>query len=107
MTVPQKKELASKRLKRGHEAGKKDSKVIKPKGKGDKRDVIRNLKAVNRQVAHLTKQIGKTGVSDNAIAESTHSAASTDVDDGKTGRNRNNPSLTRQQKEVQISETKK
>ncbi|KAI2500398.1 hypothetical protein MHU86_14069 [Fragilaria crotonensis] len=100
LTAPQKKELAAKRLKRGHKPGDKDSKVRSGKGQqGDKKDVIRNLKAVNRQVAQLAKQMGKTGVSgDDETTDSTHSAASTQEGDAKTRGNRNNPSLTRQKK---------
>ena len=100
LTASQKKELAAKRLKRGHKPGEKDSKVRFGKGQqGDKKDVIRNLKAVNRQVAQLAKQMGKAGVSgDDETTDSTHSAASTQEGDAKTRGNRNNPSLTRQKK---------
>ncbi len=109
MLAPQKRELAAKRLKHGHKPGKKDSKV-KPKGKGDNRDVIRNLKAVNRQVAQLAKQMSKAGVTgDDKTADSTNLVASTDkYNNGKGGggSNRNNPALTRQKK-VQINDPKK
>jgi hypothetical protein len=108
LSTPQKKELAAKRLKRGHKPGEKDSKV-KSKGKGDKKDVIRNLKAVNRQVAQLAKQMSKAGVTgDDDTADSTNSATSNDEPDGKGGggSNRSNPALTRQKK-VQFNEQKK
>jgi hypothetical protein len=100
LTAPQKKELAAKRLKRGHKPGEKDSKVRSGKGQqGDKKDVIRNLKAVNRQVAQLAKQMGKAGVSgDDETTDSTNSAASTQEGDAKARGNRHNPSLTRQKK---------
>jgi hypothetical protein len=109
LSVEQKKELASKRLKQGHKPGAKDSKVKagsgKAKGKID--GVIRNLKAVNRQVSQLAKQIGKVGAEDDSTASATNSAST--ADDGtkaKTGSNRTNVSLTRQKK-VTITEPKK
>ena len=107
LSAPQKKELASKRLKRGHKPGEKDGKTSKGgKGKGDK-SVIRNLKAVNRQVAQLAKPMSKTGVAgDDDTADSTASAESTDCDGKCSGGNRNNPSLTRQKK-VSINDPKK
>lgn len=96
----QKKELAAKRQKRGHKPGAKDSKVKGTGGgsaKGNK-DVIKNLRAVNRQVAQLAKQMGKAGVNDDDTDSSTHSGSvEQDKDkDKKKGSNRNNPSLTRQ-----------
>jgi hypothetical protein len=107
LTPDQKKELAAKRTKRGHKPGEKDSKVVhKTKAKAKNKDVIQNLKKVNRQVAQLARQIGnKAG--DDETADST-SAASAEDCNGKcgSGANRTNPSLTRQKK-VQISESKK
>jgi hypothetical protein len=101
LSEEQKKELASKRLKRGHKPGAKDSKIKagsgKAKGKTD--GVIRNLKAVNRQVSQLAKQIGKVGAKDDSITSSTNSAST--AEDGKkakSGSNRTNASLTRQKK---------
>jgi len=56
LSADEKKELASKRLKRGHKPGAKDSTVAKPKkAKGKTNaDVIKNLKAVQRTVSQLT-----------------------------------------------------
>jgi hypothetical protein len=109
LSAEQKKELASKRLKGGHKPGAKDSKVKagsgKAKGKTD--GVIRNLKAVNRQVSQLAKQIGKVGAEDDSTASSTNSAST--AEDGtkaKSGSNRTNASLTRKKK-VTITEPKK
>jgi hypothetical protein len=105
LTPDQKKELATKRTKRGHKPGEKDSRVVsKAKVKTKNKDVISNLKKVNRQVAQLAKQMSKTGV-DDETADST-SAASVDESNGKGGTNRTHPSLTRQKK-VQISEPRK
>jgi hypothetical protein len=59
LTPDQKKELASKRTKRGHKPGEKDSKVVanKNKTKTTTKDVIHNIrKVVNHQVAQLAKQ---------------------------------------------------
>jgi hypothetical protein len=61
-----KKELAAKRLKRGHKPGAKDSKISKTsksnkEGKTNS-DVIKTLKAVQRGVSQLTKQ--KTAADD-------------------------------------------
>ncbi len=77
LSADNKKELAAKRLKRGHKPGAKDSKLLKgtktkSKGKSNA-DVIMTLKAVQRGVLQLTKQ--KTAADDG----STHSdEASTD-----------------------------
>ena len=111
LTPDQKKELASKRTKRGHKPGDKDSKVIK-KAKPNPKNVISNLKQVNRQVAQLAKQMKKAAVDDDTY--STSSSSNKDGDgkskdgDGKsrTGSNRDNPSLTRQKK-VQVTDSKK
>jgi hypothetical protein len=60
LSADDKKELASKRLKRGHKPGAKDSKLskgAKTKSKGKTNaDVIKTLKAVQRGVSQLTKQ---------------------------------------------------
>jgi hypothetical protein len=108
LTPDQKKELASKRTKRGHKPGDKDSKVVsKAKTKTTAKDVIHNIKkVVNRQVAQLAKQMSKTAVDDDT-AGSTNSIASQECS-GKcaNGGNRSNPSLTRQKKS-QTSDTKK
>ncbi|KAI2502051.1 Reverse transcriptase (RNA-dependent DNA polymerase) [Fragilaria crotonensis] len=77
-TSKSKKELAAKRLKRGHKPGAKDSKVKGTGGSGTKqsnKDVIKNLKAVNRQVSQLAKQMGKTGVNDDDTDSSTNSGS--------------------------------
>ena len=67
----------------------------------------RHLKAVNRQVAQLAKQMSKTGMAgDDDTADSTASAESSDCDGKCSGGNRNNRSLTRQKK-VSINDPKK
>jgi hypothetical protein len=109
LTPDQKKELASKRTKRGHKPGDKDSKVIKkakPNPKPNDRDVISNLNQVNRQVFQLlAKQMKKAAVDDDTYLTS---SSSNKDGDGKsrTGSNRNNQSLTRQKK-VQVTDPKK
>ncbi|KAI2513671.1 hypothetical protein MHU86_811 [Fragilaria crotonensis] len=106
LTPDQKKELASKRLKRGHKPGAKDSKVKGSKGKDGKdknKEIIR--KAVSRQVSQLAKQLGKAAVNDEATAASDDSDSSDD-EKSKAGSNRSNPSLSRQKK-VSIVESKK
>jgi hypothetical protein len=57
LSAEAKKELASKRLKRGHKPGAKDSKAAKGnKSKGtNNANVIKNLKAVQRSVSQLKK----------------------------------------------------
>ena len=113
LSAEQKKELAAKRLKRGHKPGAKDSKVKagagKPKAKGP--EVIRNLKLVNRQVSQLAKQMSKTGVDDSSESENSNSNSNSTIHtapDSKRSRagNRNNSSLTRQKK-VTVTEPKK
>lgn len=108
LSLEQKKELAAKRLKRGHKPGAKDSKVKGTSGgmaKGNK-DVIKNLKAMNRQVSQLAKQMGKAGVNEDDTDSSTHSGSTSHADKEKgTVTNRKNPSLTRQ-KRVSIQESK-
>jgi hypothetical protein len=66
--------------------------------------VIKNLKAVNRQVSQLAKQMGKAAVDDDETAHSVHSDSSAE-DTSKAGSNRMNSALTRQKK-VTISEKK-
>ena len=83
LSADDKKELAAKRLKRGHKPGAKDSKLskgtkTKSKSKSNA-DVIKTLKAVQRGVSQLTKQ--KTAADDG----STHSdAASDDLPEGNS-----------------------
>jgi ribosomal protein S13 len=101
LSPEQKKELASKRLKRGHKPGAKDSKV---KGTGNKKsntEVIKNLKAMNRQVSQLAKQMSKAGVDDDKTAASSNTESSVEeapAKKPKTGSNRTNSALTRQKK---------
>jgi hypothetical protein len=102
LSPAQKKDLAAKRLERGHKPGAKDSKIKKGnKPKDDPKGVIRNLKAVNRSVAQLAKQMGKA---DNAPADDvTENSDSSDETQDKAvkfapGTNRSNSSLTRQTK---------
>jgi hypothetical protein len=70
LSADAKKELAAKRLKRGHKPGAKDSKISKGASKTKSKsnaDVMKTLKAVQRGVSQLTKQ--KTAADDG----STHS----------------------------------
>ncbi len=110
LSADAKKELAAKRLKRGHKPGAKDSKILKTyksnKGKTNA-DVIKTLKAVQRGVLQLTKQ--KTATDDG----STHSdeASTDDLPEGNSPskvrfghqtkeqlRNRNHAALMRYKK---------
>jgi hypothetical protein len=107
LSAEAKKELAAKRAKRGHKPGAKDSKTskgTKPKGKTNA-DVIKNLKAVQRSVAQLSK---KQAAADD---ESASTEASTDYgNDGNSPSkvvkfaqptaNRTNKALTRQLKKA-------
>jgi hypothetical protein len=109
LSADQKKVLASKRIKRGHRPGAKDSKVTKNAGKkGKAPDAI--LKAVNRQVSQLAKQMTKAGVADEDDSSinslfSKDSSSKADDNKKKTGSNRSNAALTRQKK-VTISSDK-
>lgn len=104
LSPAQKKDLAAKRLKRGHKPGAKDSKTKKDKNAKDKDDtkgVIKNLKAVNRTVAQLAKQMGKTeiGAVDDATTDASVSSDETQpraIKSASAGTNRTNSSLTRQ-----------
>ena len=99
LTPEQKKELASKRLKRGHKPGAKDSKI---KGGNKHKDVIKNLPAVNCQVSQLAKQMSKTTVEEESTVGSDQSYSTQTeraTKKSKTGTNRNNTALTRQKKE--------
>jgi hypothetical protein len=98
LTADQKKELAQKRVKRGHMPGAKDSKVKGSKNSAKSgKEVIRNLRAVNCQDSQLAKQMGKTNVNDDETEGSTHSGSTAD-DKNKAGANRANPALSRQKK---------
>jgi hypothetical protein len=108
LTPDQKRDLASKRLKRGHKSGAKDGKVNKgTKGKEGKAEKNKELirKAVTRQVYQLAKQLGKAAVNDVATAASDDSDSSDD-EKSKGGTNRSNPSLSRQKK-LLIADTRK
>ncbi|KAI2493825.1 hypothetical protein MHU86_20706 [Fragilaria crotonensis] len=99
LTPEQKKELASKRTKRGHKPGAKDSKI---KGGNKPKDVIKNLRAVNRQVSQLAKQMSKTTVEEESTVGSDQSYSTQPeraTKKSKTGTNRTNTALTRQKKE--------
>ena len=99
------KDLASKHLKQRHTPGAKDSKTKGSKGKpADGKAVIKNLKAVNRKVFQLAKQMGKAAVGDDETSHSTNSDSSAEVK-SKSGSNRMNPAFTRQKKAT-ISEKK-
>ena len=80
LSADAKKELAAKRLKRGHKPGAKDSKISKSRSNKGKTnaDVIKTLKAVQRGVSQLSKQ--KTAADDG----STHSddASADDLPEG-------------------------
>ena len=101
LSSDQKKELSAKRLKRGHKPGAKDSKQkgTSSAAKGNK-DVIKNLRAMHRQVSQLAKQMGKAGVNDDDTDSSTHSGSLKDGKEGKdtTTKNRTNSALTRQKR---------
>ncbi|KAI2510102.1 hypothetical protein MHU86_4269 [Fragilaria crotonensis] len=105
LSPAQKKDLAAKRLKRGHKPGAKDSKTKRDKdvgkGKNDAKGVIKNLKAVNRTVAQLAKQMGKVevGTADDAT-DASESSSDTQPRAVKSvsSSNRTNSSLTRQAK---------
>ena len=99
LTPEQKKELASKRIKRGHKPGAKDSKI---KGGNKPKDMIKNLRAVNRQVSQLAKQISKTTVEEESTVGSDQSYSTQPeraTKKSKAGTNRTNTALTRQKKE--------
>ncbi len=71
-------------------------------------DIIHNFKkVVNHQVAQLAKEMSKTAVVDDEMADSTHSVALQENCNGKCGGggNRSNPSLTRQ-KQVMASDAR-
>jgi ABC-type Na+ efflux pump permease subunit len=104
----QKKDLAAKRLKHGHKSGAKDSKTKKDAGKphGDAK-IIKNLKAVNRTVAQLSKQLtvaqlskqlGKTELNTDEASTTSVSSEETHPRAVKfaAGTNRANSVLTRQ-----------
>jgi hypothetical protein len=99
-----KRELAAKRLKRGHKPGARDSKTskgLKSKGKTNA-DVNKNLKAVQRSVSQLVKQQtsaqdGSTTNSNDDSSEATPKKAS-----AKFPSNRANAALTRQPKKASM-----
>jgi hypothetical protein len=101
LSPSQRKDLAEKRLKRGHTKGAKDSKVTKKKGNttgSPSKEVINRI--VNRTVAQLSKKAEQSTPNDD---DSCGSSSTDDVSNktgGKstTGGNRTNPSLTRQSK---------
>ena len=57
LTPEQKKDLASKRFKRGRKPGAKESKVKGQDDKSSKDVMLRNLKCGNRQVSQLAKRM--------------------------------------------------
>jgi hypothetical protein len=111
LSADQKRELDSKRLKRGHQPGAKDSKVNAGSGnkaKGKAYGVILNLKAVNRQVSQLAKQMSKVSANNDSTTSSTNSASTPcDGKKAKGGTNRTNASLTRQKKATLTDHNKK
>lgn len=103
LSASDKKELASKRLKRGHKPGAKDSKVKKVnKSKGNTNaDVIKNLKAVQRSVSQLTKQQNATDDGSTAHQSTDDSSEATPKKgNAKSTTNRTNSALTRQPKKA-------
>lgn len=103
LSPSQRKDLAEKRLKRGHAKGAKDSKVTKGKEKtktisSPSKDVIKKI--VSRTVAQLSKTAEQPTADDD---DSSGSSSTEDVPTkaGKSttvGSNCTNPSLTRQSK---------
>ena len=95
LTTDQKKELASKRLKHGHKPGAaKDSKT---KSGGKPKDVIKNLRAVNRQVSQLVKQMIRTTVDEQStVTGSSNSSSMSEkaTKKARTGTNRTNGRCT-------------
>ena len=78
LDASKKKELASKRLKRDHKPGAKDSKVVKNKTKDSNKandDVIKNLKAVKRSISQLSKQVKGAEEEEQLTTQSTDSAS--------------------------------
>jgi hypothetical protein len=105
LTPNQKKDLASKCLKRGNRPGAKDSKTkgaSKLDEKSNGKSFIKNLKAVKRTVSQLAKQMGKAAVGDDDTAKSTHYNSS-DCSTSKPGSNRMNSALSRKNNKVSIS----
>ena len=109
LSADQKKDLAAKRLKRGHKPGAKDSKTSKgTKSKGNTNaDVIKNLKAVQRSVSQLSKQ--QTAADDDAT-NTTEATADVDFEGNSPSKvkryghpttNRTNAALTRQLKKLE------
>ena len=98
LSPAQKKDLAAKRLKRGHKPGAKDSKTKRDKDSRNEgsKNVIKNLKAVNRTVAQLAKQMGKTELEDTTEDTSESSDETQPCSSKVSGTNRSNSSLTRQ-----------
>ena len=109
LTPEQEKDLASKRHKRGHKPGARDSKVTKGKGGAhaspNPTEVIKNLKAVNRQMSQLAKQMTKTSVKDDDSSSGLFSKSTTSEQKKQKAPipNRSNAALTRQKK-VSIEE---
>jgi hypothetical protein len=114
LTPEQKKDLVSKRHKRGHKPGARDSKVAKGKGgaqaspKPKPMEVIQNLQAVNRQISQLAKQMTKTSVKDDDSSTGlfSKSMASEPKKQKAPIPNRSYAALTRQKK-ASIEEPKK
>jgi hypothetical protein len=101
----QRKDLAEKRLKRGHINGAKDSKVIKGKKEKGKttcspsKDVIKKI--VSRTVAQLSKTAEQQAAGDNDDSSGSSSTDDVPTKAGKSatsGSNCTNPSLTPQSK---------
>lgn len=104
LSPSQRKDLAEKRLKRGHVKGARDSKVVKGGKEKSKtnsspsKDVIKKI--VSRTVAQLSKTAEQpaTGDDDSCGSSSTDDVSNKTGKPATTGGNRTNPSLTRQSK---------
>ncbi|KAI2497693.1 hypothetical protein MHU86_16822 [Fragilaria crotonensis] len=104
LTSAQKRDLAEKRKKRGHTPGAKDSKTGKDSksksgGEFKPKTMAKDLKALNRSVAQLAKQITKTDLinaDDASVATESSNETQPRSIKSASGTNRTNASLTRQ-----------
>jgi hypothetical protein len=105
LSADAKRELATKRLKRGHKPGARDSKVLKgakakEKSKDSNAEVIKNLKAVKRSVAQLTKQTTPADDESSGLFTKTDSEGEPKKVTSSKSPNRSNSALTRQTKKA-------
>ncbi|KAI2513196.1 hypothetical protein MHU86_1234 [Fragilaria crotonensis] len=99
LTPEQKKDLASKRLKRGHKPGLRIVR-LRCQAPGQANRERGDQEPQGRQSSGLPARQtnGKAAVADDDTAHSTHSDSSVEEKKRPTGSNRTNPSLTRQKK---------